>query len=124
MHNLTTLILLKLVRVSESAICHQPSAIPKPSVALLSHQRYQRNPQSSLRSLRSLRLENPPALPYLLAYTSPDADSTRAAFRNNNADTTNNTTFNAFPPNPRNTAAVHGVTCGFRIISAITRTNA
>src|SRR5262245_28212748 len=43
-------------------------------------------------------------------YTAPSADSPRPAFRNNNADATNNMTLSAFPPNPRNTAAVHGVT--------------
>ena len=43
-------------------------------------------------------------------YTAPGADSPRPAFRNNNADPTNRMAQNAFPPNPRTTAAVHGVT--------------
>ena len=55
------------------------------------------------------RSANPAWLP-AHRYTAPGVDSSRAAFRNNNADTTNNMALNTFPPNPRNTAAVHGVT--------------
>src|SRR4051812_42263708 len=51
-------------------------------------------------------------------YTAPGAHSPRAAVRNNKAAPTNRTTLTALPPKLRNTAAVHGVTCGSRIISA------
>jgi hypothetical protein len=46
-------------------------------------------------------------------YTAPGADSPCPAFRNNDADPTNSMKKNAFPPNPRHTAADQEVTGGF-----------
>ena len=43
-------------------------------------------------------------------YTAPGAESTLAAFRNNNADPTNSMTKNVFRPNPRDTPDVQEVT--------------